>query len=112
MALRFIQSSLRHCLMGSEIFPLLKYCTHLKIANRESHIVKYAFHWDKELILVKIKIFYQRIMNYVMSTFNALVLKCLSNPNSTDSKLVSALYIMRHIMGTFEGQGVEQKVLS
>lgn len=71
--------------MGSEIFPLLKYCAHLKIANRDSHIVKYAFHWDKELILVKIKILNQRIMN--MSTFNALVLKCLSNPNTTDSKL-------------------------
>jgi len=98
--------------MGSEIFPLLKYCTHLKIANRESHIVKYAFHWDRELVLVKIKIFYQRIMNYLMSTFNALVLKSLSNPIPTDSKLISAHYIMRHIMRTFKGQRVEQKVLS
>ena len=67
-----------------------------------SHIVKYAYHSVKEVILVKIKIFHRRIMSYLVSTFNALVLKSSSNPIPTDSKLISAHYIIRHIMRTFE----------
>lgn len=47
-------------------------------------------------------------MNYLMSTFNALVIKSLSDPVQSDSKLLSAHYIMRYTMRSFEGQGVKR----
>lgn len=42
-------------------------------------------------------------MNHLMSTFNALVLKSLSDPIQSDSKLLSAHYLMRYTLRTFVG---------
>lgn len=43
-------------------------------------MVRYVFLCDKKLILVKMKILYRKMMNYLLSIISALVQKSLPDP--------------------------------